>query len=66
MKRPKGPRCPIQDKDSYPTQADAISVALKRATRGGRPLRPYLHDECGWWHVTKLRRYARAEDPSAA
>ena len=49
-------KCPVQDKDCYPTARMAIKVALKRSRRSGTPLRYYFHRACGSFHLTKTER----------
>lgn len=52
-RRPVNGRCEVCDKPSYPTDLDAITVALKRSRRGGRPLRYYRCPAGLGWHLTK-------------
>ena len=49
-------KCPVQDKECYPTARMAIKVAIKRSHRSGTPLRYYYHHACGAYHLTKTER----------
>ena len=48
-------RCQVCMKVAYPTDVEAKHAADTIKERGGPEMRYYINEDCGWWHVTRVK-----------
>ena len=56
-------RCATSGKTRFVDQGGAFSAALRLSHTLGRPIRAYLCEECGGWHLTRRPTPPRRNTP---